>query len=132
MADQLQLAAAVLARLRGMRGVAVLDGVVSSTPPGPYVVFYDAAPRLTARSLAGVANRLGWTFQLVCAGRDPDETRYLVGLALGLLKNWRPTAERAASWLVPVPDGAPIITDESVPGDTRFSQTLTFRLTTRS
>lgn len=130
MDDVVALADLVLDRLRTLPDLEVLDGEVTQTPLGAYVVFYDDAPRLTSRSHAGVANRLGWRFQTVCAGRDAAETRWVVGQVLGSLANWRPLPDRSASWIVPQPDGAPILRDDSVAGDTRFSQTLTFRLTT--
>lgn len=124
-----QLAEVVLERLGALPGLTVLDGGVPVTPPGAYVVFYGAAPALTATRLAGTASSLRWTFQLVCAGRDAAEVRHVVELVLASLTNWRP-AGRETSWLSPQPDGAPILRDDSVPGDIRYSQTLTFRLTT--
>lgn len=125
-----ELVEAVLGRLATIPGLTVLDGQVSSTPAGAYAVFYDDAPRLTSRSLDGTSNRASTTFYVVCAGRDPGETRWVVSQVLGALVNWRPLPSRSSSWLTLVPNGAPLLPDESVAGDVRFSQTLTFRHTT--
>lgn len=125
-----ELADLVLGRLRTLQRITVLDGEVKETPTGSYVVFYDDAPQLSSRNLAGVANRFAWRFQTVCVGRDAAETRWVVGQVLAALTNWRLLPDRASSWITPQSDGAPILRDDSVAGDIRFSQTLTFRLTT--
>ncbi|GAA1436307.1 hypothetical protein GCM10009616_35770 [Microlunatus lacustris] len=130
MLDTVAVADLVLDRLRMLPRIEVLDGEVKKTPAGAYVVFYDDAPRLSSRTLAGRANRAAWRLQTVCVGRDAAETRWVVGQILSTLTNWRPLQDRAASWITPQSDGAPILRDDSVAGDIRFSQTLTFRLTT--
>lgn len=118
----------VLARL-GATGETVLDNEVKATPPGRYVVFYDEAPRLRPSGTGGDFRRQSWTFRTVCVGRDAGETRHVVRLVHALLVGWRPRpTDSATGAIVPVADGAPILRDDSVPGDIRFSQTLTWRV----
>lgn len=126
MPTTVDLAGDVLARLGGISGLSVLDSDVSVTPAGAYAVFYDDAPGLPIDRLVGSPGRLGWTFRVVVAGRDGNECRYFAGLVLDRLTGWR--LPSAGSLIRPMPDGAPMIRDDSVRGDIRFSLTLVFRV----
>lgn len=123
----------ILARLRRPT-TDVLDGGVDETPAGQYLVLYTDAPRVRNGRLAGEFLRQLLGFRTVCAGRDAGEARDAASWALSRLAGWRPIpGDLTVGKLAPVPDGAPILPDRSVPGDVRYSQTLVFHLaTTRS
>lgn len=123
----------VLERLKRPQ-TTVLDGGVDATPPGQYVVLYTDAPRLNAGRLASDYLRQLLGFRVVAVGRNAGEARDAASWALSRLARWRPIAgDLSVGSMRPVPDGAPILPDKAVPGDTRYSQTLVFTLaTTRS
>lgn len=130
MATAINLAGVILTRLETMPGTTVLDSEVRTTPAGAYVVFYDETPAHWSNNLSGGLNRMGYEFRLVCVGKSPAQCRNTVRLAAGLLAGWRFDNSQQSSWLIEVPEGAPIIPDRSVPEDVRYSQTLHYRLTT--
>lgn len=130
----------VLAQLKRDQ-TAVVDGGFPTNaagqpilPASQYVVVYTDAPRLTPGALSADFRRQGLGFRVVCVGRDAGEARDATSWALSRLAGFRPIpTDRTTGKLAPVPDGAPILADRSVPGDIRYSQTLVFNLaTTRS
>lgn len=129
MATANDLADALLARLRTVPGVTVYDTIVPDTPAGDYVKFTDNAPRHWSNNLGGEANRLGYQFTVMVVSISPDGLRSSTRFVANALLNWRATTGRDTSWVAEVETG-PMIPDESVPGDTRLSQTLRYRITT--
>lgn len=119
----------------------ILDGGFSRNasgqpvlPAGEYIVLYTDAPQLTPGRLTSDYRRQMLAFRPVCVGRDAGEARDAASWALSRLSGWRPLpGDLTVGKLAPVPDGAPVLPDRSVPGDIRYSQTLVFHLaTTRS
>ncbi len=108
----------------------ILDGEVKTTPAGEYVVIYTDTPRLSGRLSADYAKQL-LRWRAMCVGRNAGEARHVASWVVSRLVGWRPVPEdRTVGVVAPIPDGAPVLPDRSVPGDVRFSQTLVFTLTT--
>lgn len=120
----------LLARLE-RAGTTVLDGFGEGdpTPAGQYLVVYTDGPRLRAGRLVADFRRQILGFRVVCAGRHPGEARDGASWALSRLVRWEPVpGDPTVGLVAPVPDGAPILPDTSVPTDIRYSQTLVFSL----
>lgn len=119
----------IIGRLRTITDIEILDCYVPKKPPDAYVVFYDDAPEQYPSRAVAVADRARYLFRVVCVGRDANETRSVVAKVQAMLTNWR-IPNTNASWLSPQPDGAPILRDDEVASDIRFSQTLVYAVHT--
>lgn len=127
MGNTISLAAAVLTRLEGLPDLHVFDNEeVDNTPDGQFVIFRDSSDRRFAEHLDAGSRRYEWSFELVCAGRDPVQVRMAVVKVRNSLHGWR----LDGSLLNEVDNGSSDIRDTTIPSDVRFSRTLEFRLYT--
>lgn len=124
------LAGNVLARLNTLPNVSVYDSKVPSTPGGLYVVFYGNSGHSVSTSMAGTSDSLTWTFYVIVAGTLPAQVRSGVDRVRTALTGFRLDAAAWAGPLNEVDLQAPMLRDDSVENDVRFSQTLYFRLST--
>lgn len=124
------LAQLVTDRLNGQAGYAVHRGGLADSPTGAYLVLQFGAGSLTSRRLDGQARLLRWTFRAVCAGRSDVQVLNTVDRVRARLAGWRPLPGRASGALVELELDPPLLRDDSVPNDVRYSLTLTYRLTT--
>lgn len=131
MAEAYDLADLVTTRLVGQPGYGVHRGVVLTTPLAAYVVLYFGGGAPTGARLDGQARRLRWSFRAVCAGRSDAQALETVDRVRARLAGWRPLPDQpSAGRLVEADLDAPLIRDDSVPNDVRYSVTLTFTLYT--
>lgn len=126
MTTALQLAALVEARAAS-GSYTVLRGQVAETPAGAYVVLYFTGGHSFATRLVARPDRLRWTFRAVCVGESDEQALNTADLLRARFAGWRPLGPHGPQ-LVEVDDAAPLLRDDSVPNDVRFSNTLTFRL----
>ena len=77
---------------------------------------------------------LGWSFRATCVGLgDPKNCLYVIRYFRPLFQQWNPfPAEEYTSWFEESSDDVPIIPEEEIPSDLRYSFTPRFVLTTRS
>ena len=103
-------------------------------PARNYVVLHFPAGDAFGTRLGGGQESLGWGFRAVCVGlRTDDNCLFVVQLMRSLFRNWSPApSEDFTSWLSEESDGAPLIKDDEIPSDLRYSLTLRYTLTTRS
>lgn len=128
MTTALQLAALVEARAASP-AYTVHRGQVTGSPAGGYVVLYFSGGHSFATRLVATPDRLRWTFRAVCAGYSDRQALNTADLVRARFAGWRPLGEHGPR-LFQVDDEAPLLRDDSVPNDVRFSLTLTFRLFT--
>lgn len=128
MSSTSSLSTAVLARLLTVTGVTVYDGKVPTTPVGAYVVFYGNAGIAANEGMASTPNGLRWGFYLVVAGTLPGQVRTAVDRVREALTGFRIDTAAAASPLNEDDLRSPMLRDDTVQSDVRFSQTLYYRL----
>lgn len=134
MADVDALAALVESRSRSS---VRFDTFIAEGPEKPTrnytVLYFDAGSPFSTRNSGGQTD-LGWGFRAVCVGLyAPANCLFVVKHLRSLFKNWSPVpSEEFTSWFTEENDGAPLIRDDEIPGDLRYSLTLRYTLTTRS
>lgn len=108
-------------------------GQVPTRPAKGYASFYFGGGTPSADRLYNATVNLGWGFRVICVGYDDDEALRVVGRIRALYTNWRPYPDdRSVGWFTEAPDDPPLIRDDSVPNDIRYSLTPRFTITTRS
>lgn len=118
-----------LSRLQGMTFPTIFDSkVVEPAPAAGYGVFYPGAGSIERGRLASVGDHLRWTCSVVCAGRSRQQVANIVDAVRDRLIGWAP--DPAGDPIVEIPLDAPLIRDDSVTSDIRFSITLQFTLGT--
>lgn len=126
------LAATVQTRLGTLPAdkIAVYPGVVPKTPATAYVAYYPEGGNGASDRASWSPRVLNWGFRAVCVGADPETCLWVVDQTRDLFDAYWPDTDPASGPLVEDPIGAPMLPDTSVPGDTRYSITLRFTLTT--
>jgi hypothetical protein len=133
MATAYSLAELLLARLTGTPGLAVYDAIIPTSPPSTgWVIVYPGAGTPATTRLAPVATDLVWDATLVCCGRTRQQCTRTVDLVRSQLLGVRLGTTRSSGRLTEDPAG-PLLPDESIPGEPRYSITLAYTSThTRS
>lgn len=132
MADIDWLAEQAWQRLSATVGFSSFDGVAPSTPPGAYAVYYPSAGAYVRERHGGTQSGYRWAFRVVCAGSSRAQVLGTVKRVRARLLNYPLDPSPASSPLQEDEFEAPLLRDDSVPSDIRFSQTLLFYLTNRS
>lgn len=133
MATARQLANAVETRCQTASGFLTYRGLVTSKPAKGYVSLYFSGGRPYADRLFDTATALTWSFRAVCVGYTDDQCMYVLEKLRGLFQNWRPFPDdRDTGWFTEAPDDPPLLKDDSLSDDVRFSITPRFTITTRS
>jgi hypothetical protein len=125
MADIDSLSKIVLGVLEELPNLDVYDSQVPDTPPQAYAVFYPGAGSIYPVRLADLGSRLDWDCRVVCCGRTPGQARRAADQTRAAL-----SGRRLDGGLVLVEDrnlNAPMLRDDTVPSDIRFSHTLRFK-----
>jgi hypothetical protein len=130
MTDTRVLADLIEARAKTYPGFYTYRNQIATRPDRNYVVLMYSAGITYPRNLAGSANTLLFRFRAMCVGYSDGDCLWVADKIRGLFTNWRPLEDRAASWLTEEQDDAPVLRDESMINDVRFSLTLRFRITT--
>jgi hypothetical protein len=102
-------------------------GLISERPAKGYAALLFGAGSPTGDRMAGTVNSLAWSFRAVCVGYSDAQCLFVAEKFDGLFLNWRPVG---GSWFSRTPDDPPVIKDDSVAEDVRFSITLRYTLTT--
>lgn len=126
------LANLVTARAESDSRILTFRGGVKARPPQPYVSLYFGGGINYADRLVDTAQNLTWSFRAICVGFSDDQALFVVGCVRDLFTNWRPESSRATGWFTEAPDDPPLIRDDAVTNDVRFSITPRFTITTRS
>jgi hypothetical protein len=79
--------------------------------------------------LAGTPNSLAWSFRAMCVGYSDAQCLYVVEKLDALFIGWRPLAANGP-WFSRTQDDPPVIRDDSVAEDVRYSLTARYTLTT--
>lgn len=103
---------------------------IPDRPPRNYVVLMFSAGITYPETLAASASTLLWRFRAMAVGWSDAECLWVADKVRDLFCNWRPSSDRAVSWFTEEQDDAPVLRDESMINDVRYSLTLRFRLTT--
>lgn len=130
--DARTLANLVEARAKTAPGFLTFRGYVDSRPSKGYVSLYFGGGINYRDTLAQSATELRWSFRALCVGYDDDQCLYVLGKVRGLFEGWRPTDDRFASPFTEAPDDPPLLKDDRVSGDVRYSITPRFTINTRS
>lgn len=126
----IDLADAVLARLDAILpgSATVHDHLPLTTPAGLYCYVVDDPGTASAERVCDTANRLVWRVSVISVGPTPPGARLLSGMVRDALTGWRPDPDRAAGPLREVSVG-PML-DDGPEGDKRYSQTITYAMST--
>jgi hypothetical protein len=132
-ASPYSLAELLLARLTGTPGLAVYDAQIATNPPNTgWVIVYPGAGTPATTRLAPVATDLVWDATVVCCGRSRSQCLNTVSIVRSRLLGVRLDNARSSGRLTEEPAG-PLLPDESIPAEPRFSLTLRYTSThTRS
>ena len=128
MADIDWLAEQAWLRLKGGDGYTAYDGTVPSTPVGAYAVFYPVAGVFSQGRHGGGQYGYMWGFRVVCAGSSRAQTLGTVKRVRQRFLNYQLDPSPGSSPLREDDVVAPLLRDDSVPSDIRFSQTLFYTL----
>lgn len=125
------LAAAVTTRARtSTHFLTYRPGEVVDRPAKGYVVLYFGGGAPFPDRQASGANRLRWTFRAKCVGYTDDQCLLVADKVRDLLLHWSPDPGPSADWLTEVDDDPPLLRDDSVSSDLRYSITPVYTLTT--
>lgn len=105
-------------------------GQIFTRPSRNYVMLSFNAGITYPEALAATSDTLLWRFRAMAVGWSDTECLWVADRVRNLYTNWRPLASRAASWVTEEQDDAPVLRDESMINDVRYSLTLRFRFTT--
>jgi hypothetical protein len=123
------LADAVEARSRTASSFLTYRGLIASRPDKGYASLLFSAGRLYVDRLDGVQSQLGWSFRAVCVGYSDGQCLFVVEKIRALFVGWRPDGGVGPRF-VEADDDPPLLKDDSVPEDVRYSLTLRYTLTT--
>jgi hypothetical protein len=123
------LADLVEARCRTSSSFLTYRGSIPAKPEKNYAVLMFGAGSPVGDRLAGSVNALAWSFRAMCVGYTDGQCLYVVEKLDALFIGWRPLASNG-SWFSRTPDDPPVLKDDSVLGDVRYSLTARYTLTT--
>jgi hypothetical protein len=122
----------VMAILDAMPNLDGYDSEVPETPARAYTVFYPGAGHGFGDRLADLGSKLYWDFRLVCCGMSPGQCRRATDQTRAAFLGVRLDTGRAT---IPLREdrafNAPMLRDDSVPSDVRWSQTLHYYTSAR-
>lgn len=131
MTDTRVLANLVEARARTSTLFDTYRGVIQVRPGKNYVMLLFGAGAGYSDTLVGTATMLAWNFRALCVGFSDGDCLFVADRIRDLFSNWRPIPDSmASSWFTELRDEAPVLRDESMVNDVRWSLTLRFQLTT--
>lgn len=122
------LADLVEARSRTATTFETYRGLISQKPAKGYVSLLFGAGSPFGDRLAGTVNALTYSFRAVAVGYSDGQCLYVAEKFDALFLNWRPLG--TGPWFSRTPDDPPVIRDDSVAEDVRYSLTLRYTLTT--
>jgi hypothetical protein len=124
-----QLADLVEARSSTATEYLTFRGLIPAKPAKGYAaLFLNGGSRFGDR-LAGSINALGWSFRVMCVGYDSNQCLYVAEKFDAKFSGWRPLAANGP-WFTQTPDDPPVIRDDSVVEDIRYSLTLRYTIPT--
>lgn len=132
MADIDWLAEQAWQRLNGTTGLTAFDGVAPATPPGGYAVYYPSAGSYGSTRQGGGQSGYRWGFRVVCAGSSRAQVFGTVKRVRARFLNHQLDPSPSSDPLQEDDLDPPLLRDDSVPSDIRFSQTLFYYLSNRS
>lgn len=133
MTTTLALAQTTLARLQTLPSnkITIYEGRVPTTPASAYIAYYPGGGNCHDDGRqAQSQSALDWSAMFVCCGSDPQQCLWVVDQMRALLYGWSPDTSESATPFIEVVLGNPVLPDDSVPLDVRYSFTLQFILTT--
>lgn len=130
MTDLKTLADLVTARAETVSTFYTYRNQIAVRPPRNYVVLLFGGGVTQSGNLVGLADTLIWRFRALCVGFSDSECLWVADQIRSLFTNWRPLSSPAASAFVEEQDDAPVLRDESMINDVRYSLTLRFRFST--
>lgn len=122
------LADLVEARSRTSSSFLTYRGLISERPSKGYASLLFGAGSPQGDRLVGTATAFGWSFRAVCVGYSDAQCLYVAEKFDALFVNWRPLG--SGPWFTRTPDDPPVLKDDSVSEDVRYSLTLRFTITT--
>lgn len=129
MADIDWLAEQAWQRLKTGEGYASYDGSVPASPPAAYAVYYPTTGGYSRGRHGSQQSDYLWGFRVVCAGSSRAQVFGTVKRVRARFLNYHLDPSPASSPLQEEDIDAPLLRDDSVPSDIRFSQTLLYYLT---
>lgn len=132
MPSELDVTDDLLARLQA-QWFGAYDAEVPTTPAGGHAIVWPSPGTVTSDRIGYRPLNLTAEWRIVCAGYSRSQVMDVVAAVRNRLSGWQPYPESKSSGrVVEVPPAGPLLSDTAA-GETRFSCTLTFRLsTTRS
>jgi hypothetical protein len=122
------LADLVEARSRTATSFLTYRGVIPTKPDKGYAALMFGGGSPFGDRLVNTTNSLTWSFRVMCVGYSDAQCLFVAEKFDALFLNWRPTDR--GPWFSRTPDDPPVIKDDSVAEDVRFSITLRYTLTT--
>ncbi len=124
------LASLVLARLKTVDGIDVLDGGVLKTPTRPFVTFVAGIPTHVDQRYGDVTRRQSWTYSVMVVNNSPQGCRLLADRITDLLDD-HSREPLSPDGLYSVADySSSLMTDDQVEGAWRYSITCHFQART--
>jgi hypothetical protein len=103
-------------------------GLIAERPAKGYASLLFGAGSPFGDRLTGTANAFSWSFRAVCVGYSDAQCLYVAEKFDALFVNWRPLG--SGPWFTRTPDDPPVLKDDSVAEDVRYSLTLRYTITT--
>lgn len=123
------LADLVEARCHTSSSFLTYRGTIPTRPEKGYAALMFGAGSPYGDRLAASVNGLAWSFRAMCIGYSDAQCLYVVEKFDALFIGWRPLAANGP-WFSRTPDDPPVIKDDSVAEDVRYSLTARYTLTT--
>lgn len=123
------LADQVEARSRTATSFLTYRGLIATKPEKGYVSLLFSGGRLYSDRLDGVQSSLGWSFRAICVGYSDSQCLYVAEKFRDLFVGWRPSGGVGPRF-TEAGDDAPVIRDDSISEDVRYSLTLRYTLNT--
>lgn len=122
------LADLVEARSRTSSTFLTYRGVIPDKPTKGYVSLLFGAGSPFGDRLVSSTNSLAWSFRAMCIGYSDGQCLYVAEKFDALFLDWRPLG--GGPWFSRTPDDPPVIKDDSVASDVRYSITLRYTIST--
>lgn len=130
MTDPRTLANLVAARSEAAPEYLTFRGLIDTRPAKGYVSLLFGAGSAYGDRMAATPNVLGWSFRAMCVGYTDDQCLFVASKFRARFNGWRPIPDSAAAgWLVEARDDAPLIKNDDVIDDVRYSLTLRYLFT---
>lgn len=123
-----QLADLVEARSKTATEYLTFRGLISSKPAKGYAALLFGAGSPYGDRLVATSNAFRWSFRAVCVGYSDAQCLYVAEKVDAKFVDWRPNG--VGPWFTRTPDDPPVIKDDSVAEDVRYSLTLRYTITT--